>query len=246
MISDAHVALKVMWAFFLPQFSKGVLKMQKFLVIGLFVFTLLMGTMSHSTSQAVDNLNDLQKANTIFDWLEPQFPELLKPTPQETQEISGIIFRYYSATNVYMASFQNQLFFIDHQVNLHDLGDVDFWVNHIENVTASDFVGKWSGKMTMTSSSWLMTLDVNNSSGTLSAEVQGVNHNEPGRVDTMSGTVSSGIWNFRITTNSTNPDCANFDVSGTGKLSSDKQSMNLEATGNFCGLRATISGVLKK
>ncbi|WP_052507291.1 formylglycine-generating enzyme family protein [Desulfonatronovibrio magnus] len=105
--------------------------MQKFFFIGFFIFTLLAGTMSLNTSHAGNNLNDLQKANIIFDWLEPQFPELLKPAPQETQENSGIIFRYYSATNVYIATFQNHLFFIDHQVNLHDLGEVDFWLNYI-------------------------------------------------------------------------------------------------------------------
>ena len=68
------------------------------------------------------------KADIIFNWLESLFPEILKPSPQATLQISGILYRYYPATNVYIATFQNHLFFIDHLGNVHDLGEVDFWL----------------------------------------------------------------------------------------------------------------------
>lgn len=73
-------------------------------------------------------LTDIEKAYAIFNWLESLFPEILKPSPQLTHELLGIIFRYYPTTNVYIATFQNHLFFIDHLGNVHDLGKVDFWL----------------------------------------------------------------------------------------------------------------------
>ena len=73
-------------------------------------------------------LTDREKADIIFNWLEALVPEILKPSPQRTQELLGIIFRYYPATDVYIATYQNHLFYIDHLGNVHDLGEVDLWL----------------------------------------------------------------------------------------------------------------------
>ena len=71
---------------------------------------------------------DREKADIIFNWLESLVPEILKPSPQQTLELFGIIFRYYPATNVYIATYQNHLFYIDHLGYVHDLGEVDLWL----------------------------------------------------------------------------------------------------------------------
>jgi hypothetical protein len=57
--------------------------------------------------------SELQNANIIFGWLESLYPEILSPTPQQTQETQGIFFRYYPDTNVYNATYHGNWFFID-------------------------------------------------------------------------------------------------------------------------------------
>ena len=106
--------------------------MKRIFVVAFFIFTLLTGTMSHNTSHARDNLTDLEKANIIFNWLEPQFPEILSPSPQPTLKLASFYYRYYRDTNVYLATFIDRLWFIDQSGTPHDLGDVDFWVDLID------------------------------------------------------------------------------------------------------------------
>ena len=74
-------------------------------------------------------ITDSEKADIIFNWLEYLVPEILESTSQQqTHELSGILYRYYPANNVYIATFHNHLFFIDRLGNVHDLGEVDFWL----------------------------------------------------------------------------------------------------------------------
>ena len=85
-------------------------------------------TKATGTYSLKSSLNDLEKANTIFNWLESEFPEILSPTPQPTYETDGIYFRYYPGTNVYLGTIQNDLYFYDHLGVLHNLGSVDTWL----------------------------------------------------------------------------------------------------------------------
>ncbi len=72
--------------------------------------------------------DDRKIANTIFNWLESLFPSILSPATQPTQVINSIYFRFYPDTNVYTATFQNDLYFFDHSGVLHNLGSVDIWL----------------------------------------------------------------------------------------------------------------------
>lgn len=69
-----------------------------------------------------------EKANIIFNWLESLAPEILSPTPQETKKIEGIYYRYYSVTDVYIATYLGDLWFIDHLGGLHNFGEVNYWL----------------------------------------------------------------------------------------------------------------------
>lgn len=101
----------------------------KFLV-GVFVLTLVAGTFIENKSYANENLTGLQKADTLFHWLESIAPQLLSPTPQETQEVEGIYYRYYPVTDVYIATYMGDLWFIDHLGGLHNLGKVNYWLSY--------------------------------------------------------------------------------------------------------------------
>ena len=75
-----------------------------------------------------EDTTDRYKANIIFHWLESLFPQILFPSPQITHDLFEVILRYYPGSNVYIATYQGTLCFIDHNGALHDLGSVDYWL----------------------------------------------------------------------------------------------------------------------
>lgn len=77
--------------------------------------------------------NDKQKAEIIFTWLESLFPEILSPVDQPTQEIDGIYYRSYSDTNVLIGTYMEDLYYLDNSAELHNLGMVDMWLEHVPN-----------------------------------------------------------------------------------------------------------------
>jgi len=79
----------------------------------------------------LDYYLSFSKAETLFNWCESRFPQLLSPAPQATQMAGEIFYRSYPDTNVLIGTFQRDLYFIDDQDNLYSLGHVDPWVDEI-------------------------------------------------------------------------------------------------------------------
>jgi len=79
----------------------------------------------------LDYCLSFSKAETLFNWCESRFPELLSPAPQATQMAGEIFYRSYSDTNVLIGTFQRDLYFIDDQGIPYNLGQVDPWVDEI-------------------------------------------------------------------------------------------------------------------
>ncbi|WP_045216777.1 hypothetical protein [Desulfonatronovibrio magnus] len=74
-------------------------------------------------------LNLHQKADIIFNWIESQLPDLFSPVPQPTVVDEGLIWRSYNYTDTALGIIQNSLYYLDGSGELHDLGDVDAWLN---------------------------------------------------------------------------------------------------------------------
>lgn len=68
------------------------------------------------------------KADTVFDWLELQFPDILSPSPQMTYNIEGTYFRCYRDTDECVATIEDSLYYFDESEVLHELGSVDQWL----------------------------------------------------------------------------------------------------------------------
>ena len=76
----------------------------------------------------VDYWFDYLKTEFIFDWLENQFPEILAPSSQLTVDAGEYFYRSYPDTNVMIASFQGDLYFIDNAGTIHNLGSINEWL----------------------------------------------------------------------------------------------------------------------
>ncbi|ADH86757.1 hypothetical protein [Desulfurivibrio alkaliphilus] len=123
--------------------------------------------------------------------------------------------------------------------------------NGSTEASAGDFAGTWNGNLTLT-----VTGNPDDSdNGTeslvfvLAEEAGGVSGTifEDGSI---SGAITSGVYNFTIISNSTNSDCVNFHVTGQGTLNSARDTLTLNAAGNVCGegggKLAEITGVFTK
>ncbi len=75
-----------------------------------------------------DVTTPLAKADTVFDWLELEFPDTLSPSPQMTKNVEGTYFRCYPDTNVCIATMKDSLYYYDATGVLHELGSVDQWL----------------------------------------------------------------------------------------------------------------------
>lgn len=66
------------------------------------------------------------KAETIFNWLESEYPHVLTPSSQPTHILDGIIYRCYQDTNVCIATLDDDLFYyiVDND-ELYNPGNVD-------------------------------------------------------------------------------------------------------------------------
>ncbi|MFO7729063.1 MAG: S8 family serine peptidase, partial [Desulfonatronovibrio sp.] len=74
----------------------------------------------------VDNFHSTrEKAEMLFSKLESQYPEILYPLPATTQVEDGYIYRHYSGKNVYLATYQENAFFVDEHGNIVELGSVE-------------------------------------------------------------------------------------------------------------------------
>ena len=78
-----------------------------------------------------DQYSDELKANTIFDWMESLFPDILSPSPQTTYFVEGIYYRYYLDPNAFIATYLDYLWLIDSLLNVHNLGEVDYWFDYV-------------------------------------------------------------------------------------------------------------------
>lgn len=111
--------------------------------------------------------------------------------------------------------------------------------------TINDFVGTWTGNLTKVGGGGAGT-----NADTIKLSINGslLNGVSVSKGDTMSGTVSNGVYNFTMQTVSTHPDCvANWNVSGTATLDNTLSSMTWTATGKFCeSVSSTVSGTLTK
>lgn len=75
---------------------------------------------------AAEGLTDLQKADLLFAWIESIISDWF-PSGAQTQTAGSIYYRMYS-TNVFLATYLGQLYFIDQEMNIIPLGAVDEWL----------------------------------------------------------------------------------------------------------------------
>jgi len=80
--------------------------------------------------QVKNDLSDQEKANILFNWVESILPDLF-PSGPENQTLNGIIYRYYSQTNVYLATYVGDLYYIDQILEVFNIGSVDYWLSVI-------------------------------------------------------------------------------------------------------------------
>ena len=106
----------------------------------------------------------------------------------------------------------------------------------IDDATMNDFVGTWAGNIEFTSDTESFTEPI-----TLNVSIEGDNLVgmlvfDDGESDILTGTVSNGMWHFDIiSSDPSDPDCANWDVSGISELFDDFNEMEISASGTFCG-----------
>ncbi len=116
------------------------------------------------------------------------------------------------------------------------------------DVAADDFVGTWTGDYTFSNGdSGQLTVVFTENSGVLTGAIdRGMDNGQP-RTDTLSGTFANSTFTFNMSTDSTHPDCVNFNPSGTATLDSNKTSMTLSAEGNFCSDESyVVSAILSE
>ena len=81
-----------------------------------------------NTQSSEDPVLDIEKADHLFDWLENQLPDMLTPRT-ETQFFSeGILLRHYSLYNLYVGTYHDDLYYIDADGNLLNLGPISLWI----------------------------------------------------------------------------------------------------------------------
>lgn len=73
---------------------------------------------------------DREKADMLFNWIESLAPQML-PSGFPTLTLTGIIYRHYPSSNVFLATYQGKLFFIDPHGRTLDFGDVDDWLPYV-------------------------------------------------------------------------------------------------------------------
>ncbi|MES3001545.1 MAG: peptidylprolyl isomerase [Pseudomonadota bacterium] len=68
-------------------------------------------------------------SDRIFNFLEASFPQYAMPSKATTGEALGYQYRYYSGTNVYVGTKDNQVWYLVPALNgdIHSLGSVDDW-----------------------------------------------------------------------------------------------------------------------
>jgi peptidyl-prolyl cis-trans isomerase A (cyclophilin A) len=68
-------------------------------------------------------------SDRIFNYLEASFPQYALPSKATTGEAQGYQYRYYSGTNVYVGTRDNQVWYLVPALNsdIHSLGSVDDW-----------------------------------------------------------------------------------------------------------------------
>ncbi|MDZ7760133.1 MAG: DUF1566 domain-containing protein [Desulfovermiculus sp.] len=83
----------------------------------------------HSKADLVTH-ND---SNDLFARLEALFPEILTPALQNTIKNEGLLYRCYPDTNVCTGTFADDLYYLDEQGTLHNLGSAEYWLNTLES-----------------------------------------------------------------------------------------------------------------
>lgn len=78
---------------------------------------------------------DQEAADLLFNWLEPIFPTLF-PTEQSTEAYPeyNIFYRYYPTAKTMLATWRGNLYFLDDQPNLYDLGEVNLRLSAVESL----------------------------------------------------------------------------------------------------------------
>ncbi len=83
--------------------------------------------------------SDREAADTLFDWLDVQLPELLAPRSPSTIMVDNWYYRYYADTNAYVATFQGEFYYLDRSAILYDLGRVNLWLSYVGSGTPKPF-----------------------------------------------------------------------------------------------------------
>ncbi|MFW6219220.1 MAG: hypothetical protein ACOC3S_03795 [Bacteroidota bacterium] len=74
---------------------------------------------------------DLEMADSLFDWLESQVPEILFPAPQKTLQAEGILARCYPGLDVAIGIVIDDFYYLDETGILHNLGPVEAWLEYV-------------------------------------------------------------------------------------------------------------------
>lgn len=94
---------------------------------------------SASEAQHQD-ISEEEKAEKLFDWAESLVPDILIPLDTETRYFLGIHYRHYHTTDIMLATFDDHFFYI-HGDDIHRLGEVDYWLDYIEDNATGSFFG---------------------------------------------------------------------------------------------------------
>ena len=103
------------------------------------------------------------------------------------------------------------------------------------SATAADFEGTWTGSGVYAKSGESfpfdgVTMTITNSGGTLT----GVDTDSDGDTHVSTGTVTSGLFTYTVTTDSVHEDCAGWSVTGTSALDDSLNTLTADLSGNFC------------
>ena len=113
--------------------------------------------------------------------------------------------------------------------------------------TAEDFEGTWVGTYEFTGD------DIG--AGTSQLGIQLVSDTLTGTLykdgdltyyETLTGDVAGGVWTYTKTTNDTDPACDTWSVTGTATLNTALSTMDIEESGDYCGLALDETASLTK
>jgi hypothetical protein len=130
-LSDEAVDSAFQWGLtFLKAHLKGNSAAQELLQPG----TSLGGPVPNTLVQA--RPVPLQYNNDVFHWAEALLPNVLIPDGP-TRQLQGILYRHYPANNIFLASYANELYWLDH-TGVSSLGPVMYWWSALQTCTSQN------------------------------------------------------------------------------------------------------------